>query len=288
MAADTIDITWTDGGAATLLSHEGPYRVALITGWEDLPAGRVDDQARANAHGSHDAIVYAAARTVTVEGYCFSVEERDALLAGLGAAERFTARPTPGVLEVTLAGRTLHAGARLTRGSKSLRNWGVGHFGWQLEFWCPDPRRYGPVRTGVTALPSDSGGMAFPLFNTSGVIDFGGLAVPGQVTLDNDGTADSWPAFEVTGPLAGGFELIELVTGRRLRWENTVPAGVAVALDSATGAVTYDGAPGYEGELTARDWWPVPADSTRTVQINPLGAPDPAAQLLATWAPAYW
>ena len=64
------------------------------------------------------------------------------------------------------------------------------------------------------------------------------------------------------------------------------------ALKRADSQATRTGAAflnfGKQGELTARQWWPVPAGGARTVQINPLGAPDPAAQLEAVWAPAYW
>jgi hypothetical protein len=288
VAADTIDVVWTTPTSTITLAHEGPYRVADITGWEDSPGGRVDDQARANAHGSHDAPVYATARTVTVEGYCISVEDRATLITALRRAVKLGGANPPGTLTVTFADRTLTATGRVARASNSLRNWGVGHFGWVGDWWCPDPLRYDTTRTASTALPSDAGGMAFPLFDTSGVLDFGGLSVPGNLTLDNPGDADTWPTLTVTGPMPGGFELVELATGRRLRWESDVPSGVAITLTTKTGAVAYDGVPGYDGQLTARQWWPIPAGETRTVQITPLGAPDPAARLAASWAPAYW
>lgn len=288
MAADTIDVTWTDTAGSILLSHEGPYMLANLTGWEDSPGPRVDDVPRANAHGSHDSPVWASSRNPVVEGYCYSPEDRNALLASLQSGVRIGGAAQPGTLAVTFAGRTLSATGRLLRCGTTLKNWGVGHFGFQVEWWCPDPLRYAEAQYGSTALPSDAGGLAFPLFGGTSLLEFGGLSSPGLLVLDNPGTADTWPTFYVTGPLIGGFELVELTTGRRIRWENDVPAGVTVTLTSRTGAVAYDGVPGYDGELTARQWWPIPAGDTRTVQITPLGAPDPAAQLAAVWAPAYW
>jgi len=290
MAADTIDITWTDpAGGTILLSHEGPYRVASITGWEDIPTGRIDEVPRANAHGSHDAPVWASARNPVVEGYCVSDADRNSLLAGLASGGiRPGGDASTGTLTVTFAGRTLSANARLLRAGTTLRNWGVGHFGWQIEWWAADPLRYDTTRTATTAPPTDAGGMVFPLFDSTSLLGFGGLSTPGLLVLDNPGTADTWPVFTVTGPLIGGFELVELTTGRRIRFERDVPDGVPVVLTTKTAAVTYDGVPGYDGELTAADWWPVPAASTRTVQLNPLGTPDPTATLAAAWAPAYW
>lgn len=289
MAADTIDVTWTSPtGSTLLLSHEGPYMVANITGWEESPSPRVDDVARANAHGSHDSPVWAGARNPVVEGYCYSPEDRNTLLAGLQSGIHLGGEDTPGTITVTFAGRTLSAAGRVLRCGATLRNWGVGHFGWQVEWWCPDPRRYGPTQTASTSPSIDVGGMAFPLFGASSLLDFGGLSSPGRITLDNPGSADTWPAFVVTGPQPGGIELVELVTGRRIRWERSIPAGVTVALDARTGAVSYDGIDGYDGYLTSRQWWPIPPGSSRTVQLNPLGTPDPTALLEATWSPAHW
>lgn len=285
MAADTIDITWQD----LVLSHEGPYKVARIGGWEETPSPRVDDQSRPNAHGSFDAPIWAGSRTVTVEGYCHDQAERDTLLQGL----RATMVPTgdsSGLqdLTVTFAGQTLSARARVLRCGAVLDLYGIGRIGWQIDWWAPDPLRYAATQNGSTGLPSNAGGLSFPLFATTGVLDFGGLSAPGQVSLSNPGTAATWPTFTVTGPLPGGFELVELTTGSRLRWETDVPAGVQVTLDARTGAVSYGGQPGYDGALTVRQWWSVPAGGSRLVQINPLGASDPAAGLQVSWAPAYW
>src|SRR3954451_13083051 len=105
MGADTIDVVWGD----VTLSHEGPYRVADISGWDDLPPSRVDDVGRSNRHGSFDAPVWSAARTVTVEGYCIAPEQRDQLLIDLGRGMVLGGDADPGRLEVTFSGRTLAA-----------------------------------------------------------------------------------------------------------------------------------------------------------------------------------
>ena len=284
MAADTIDITW---GAVTL-SHEGPYRISNITGWEEPPDGRTDDTARPNAHGSFDAPIWASSRTVTVDGYCIDPATRSQLLTDLGAALVPTGDVGTGTLSVTFAGRTLTAKARYMRSSRVLTQWGPGHFGWQAQWWCADPMRYGPPRVASTPTADSPGGLVFPLFDVTSLLGFGAAATTGRVTLTNPGTADTWPTFTVTGPLPGGFELVELATGRRLRWTRDVPDGIQVVLDARAGTVTYGGAPGYDGALTVRQWWSVPAGGSRTVQFNPLGTPNTTALMAVTWSPAYW
>jgi hypothetical protein len=285
VAADTIDVTWR----GLTLSHEGPYRVADITGWEGTPPARVDDVARPNAHGSFDAPAWSGPRTVVVEGYCISPEERSALLGELGRSMALEGDEDARDLVVAFAGRTLTAHARLTRYGTTLKLWGVGHFGWQAEWWCGDPFRYGAESTLSTTLPEDVGALEFPLFDGTGLLEFGGtLGTTGRLTLTNPGSAPSWPALEAMGPLPSGFEVVEVASGKRLRWPRDVATGSVISLDSRTGSVSIDGTPGYEGYLTRRQWWSVPAGGESTVQFVALGSPDPTALLTATWSATYW
>ena len=284
MAADTIDITWN----GVTLSHEGPYRVADLTGWEDLPGGRIDAVARPNRHGAFDAPIWAEARTVSVDGYCIDPDARDTLLQDLAAAAVYTGDAVAGTLSVTFAGRTLTASARLARSARSLKYWGVGHFGFAIDWWCPDPFRYGEQATGSTGLPDDSSGLVFPLFDGTSLLTFGAVGSLGRITMTNPGTADCYPQFDVLGPLDTGFELLDVGSGRRLRYEGVIPTGVHVVLDSRTGTASYDGVPGYDGHLTVRQWWTIPAAGSSVVQLSTLGSSDPAVTLSATWKPTYW
>jgi hypothetical protein len=282
--SDVISVSWR----TVELTHEGPYRVADITGWEGTPSARVDDVARSNGHGSFDAPAWSGSRSVVVEGYCISPEERSQLLADLGSAMAIEGGEDARDLAVAFAGRTLTAQARLVRYGTTLRLWGVGHFGWQAEWWCPDPYRYGTTATLMTGLPEDVGGMEFPLAD-GGNIEFGGvLGTSGRITVANPGSAPVWPTYTATGPLPAGFELVAVESGRRLRWPRAVVAGSQVRIDSRHGAVAIDGSPGYEGYLSMRQWWSVPPGSDVTVQFVGLGTYDAAASLSVEWAPAYW
>jgi hypothetical protein len=222
---------------------------------------------------------------VTLEGYCIDPAGRSTLLTAFTAAAAIAGDAQPGALSVTFAGRTLTAAARMTRSAMTLKNWGVGHFGWAVEWWCPDPVRYGPGRVRVDAPGGRPGRARVP---PRSPLDFGPLATLGRLTLTNPGSAPSYPRFTVTGPLVGGFELVEVNSGRRLRLERDVPDGSTVVIDAKAGSVSYDGQGGYEGYLTARQWWPIPPMGSAVVLFTALGAPDPSALLTVQYAPAYW
>ena len=285
MASTTIDVVWN----GLTMSHEGPYKVGRISGWDELPAPRLDEVNRPNAHGAFDAPVWAGAKHVVVEGYCIDQNSRDALLTGLGATFSYGGDVALAPLQVTFAGRTLTSQARLLRFGTVLDMYGVGHFKWQAEWFCPDPQRYGPTLTASTGIGGGgTQGLAFPLFDVTGNLEFGALGTPGTVTVTNTGSSPAWPTFKVDGQVTGGFVLAELATGKVLRWDSDVPTGTSVVMNSLTGAVSFAGVAGYDGALTTRQWWPIPAGGSSTVQFSSLGSPNVGALLTVSWATAYW
>jgi hypothetical protein len=285
MAVDDLIVTWAPPTGAQVVFGWDPYRVGNLTGWDDLPPARVDDNARPNAHGSFDAPVWAGPRTVTLEGYCIDPAGRSTLLTALTGSAAIAGDASSGALTVAFAGRTLAAAARMTRSAMTIKNWGVGNFGWAIEWWCPDPVRYGPGASASTPPANDPGGLVFPLGSP---LDFGPLATLGRLALTNPGSAPSYPRFTVTGPLVGGFELVEVNSGRRIRLERDVPDGSTVVIDAKAGSVSFDGSGGYEGYLTSRQWFAVPPVGAVDVLFTALGAPDPSALLTVEYAPAFW
>lgn len=274
-------LTWRDLaiGAGT------DYRILSLEGWEEDPPSRYDKQPRARAHGAHPSPVWADERIVTVEGWCWSTTERDRLLARL---RRATGLSVPGEqpLAIAAAGRTLTAGAQLIRAVPSLLRgqWGVGRFGWLLQWRCPDPLRYGTPVTLSTGLPTSGGGLTYPLTYP---LNYGQLGDTGQLILDNPGTADAPILFAVTGALPEGYEIS--AAGDRLRYPVPVPAGQVLELDTATGTVLVEGTASRRGNLTDADWLTIPAGGSLTVQFTSLGGVyDPAARLTATWAETHW
>jgi len=273
-------VRWRDLTLAT--GADQLYRITSLEGWEDRPDARYDKQVRSRGHGTHSAPMWADERIVTVEGFSDSPERRDELLWGLQSAAAFDALEAP--LTVTHAGRTLTAGAQLLAARVVRRQWGIGRFGWLLQWRCPDPLRYGDAVSVSTGLPSPGGGLAYDLTYN---LDYGVLGALGQLQLSNPGTAPASIRFDVTGSLQGGFELS--AGGQRLVYPYAVQFGQTLTIDTADGSVVVEGTADRRANMTVADWMQVPAQSTLTVQFTGL-APlfEPTASLTATVRGAYW
>lgn len=265
-----------------------PYRIDTVEGWEERPPARYDKQGRTRGHGSHRSPVWSDERTVTVTGWSFSPEERDALLLQLQAVSGFGDEDDTEPLTVTAAGRTLWAGAQLVRAVPSLNRgqWGAGWFGWLLQWRCPDPLRYGPARSVPTGLPSDGGGLTYPLTYP---LSYGTAGSPGQITLTNAGTAPAPIVFAVRGDLPQGTELSAAATGERLTYTAPILGAQVVEFDTAAGTVLVEGTSSRRAALTSADWLHVPAKGELTVQFTSLGGtPAGGALLTATTQDTYW
>ncbi|GAA4707469.1 Phage tail protein [Promicromonospora umidemergens] len=131
------------------------------------------------------------------------------------------------------------------------------------------------------------------MFTTAGALDvghldFGAPGDAGELTLTNPGTAESWQVYRIDGPTpAEGFDILDVSTGRRLRYTQEIPAGSTVEIDAATADVTLNGVADRSRFLTIREWTPVPAGGSTTVAFLPLGA-WAAGMLTAVHAPAWW
>ena len=272
--------------------RNGPLTFRRLEGWEGLPASREQYQDRPGQHGAFDSPVYSGPRRVMVYGECTTPAERDATLAALGDVMTFGPADT---LTIDHAGRELTARARVTRYRPTTDQWGSGIFGWAAEWICADPLRYGSPITATTTFPVQRGGLKYDLYTDGagtdlGYLDYGDAPATGTVTLTNEGTADSWPIFEVTGPVGGdGFELVEVGTGRRIVFADSVPAGSSLVVDSAAGAgsAVIGGAADRGGSLTVLEWFPVPAGGSTQVAFVARGWSS-AAVLSVSFSPAWW
>lgn len=275
-------LTWR---GLTLGGDTSPHRVQRIQGWEDLPAVRDLDEARARAHGDHQGEQWSAGRAVTVEGVTVDYTGNlDALLLQLEAAAPLLPK-TLDDLTIASRGRVLTAGGRVVRRQipEDVKN-GAVSFPWALQWTFPDPLRYGPARTLSTGLPVAGGGLAYPLAYP---LDYGAAGTSGQITLANGGTADAPIVFVVTGPLPSGFEVS--ASGSRITYPVAVPAGQVITVDTGAGSILVEGTSDRRADLTSADWLLVPAGGSLTVQFTSLGgAYDPAATLTSTWREAYW
>jgi hypothetical protein len=286
----TLPESSIEWGGLTLYGTLAPGRLTFRTleGWEGFD-GRTNDMPRPAGHGSFDSPVWANARRVLASGRVGSPQERDAILAQLGASMT----PDEGDLRITNGGRTLTARAHLLRYAPAALTWAAGWFDWAAEWVCADPLRYADPASLSTGFATAGGGLRFPLFTngTAGVgyLDFGAPGTTGRVVLTNTGTAPASPQYAVLGPVADeGFDIVCVETGERITYAAGVSAGSTVVLDAATGQVVLNGDADKSGSLTRADWFTIPPNGvSRTVAFLNRGVASDAV-LTATVRPPSW
>jgi hypothetical protein len=268
-----LEIVWK---GITLGGNNSSYLVTDMTGWDELPGLTDLSTARVRGHGDYLGDQFSQSRTVTVTGTIVDDPSvRNALATALQDATVVTSALD--TLTITVFGRQLSAGARITRRSVSAGPmYGVGAVPFALQWKCPDPLRYGPVQASVsTGLPTTGDGLVYPLVYP---LTYGAAGTPGQVTLTNTGTAPAPFVANVTGSLPNGFELSS--AGQRIRYETTVPSGETITVDTGEGTVVAQGTADRRANLTMSDWIQVPPLSSITLQFSSLGGTyDPAATL---------
>ncbi|WP_454728838.1 hypothetical protein [Cellulosimicrobium protaetiae] len=275
-----------------------PYEWASLAGLEELPSLRTSDEARPWAHGDYAGDDWASGRTIGWELEIAAEPELGVTYDQALADLRRAMVPTAGDL-IPLWVYIPHRGAPVRWDVKVRRHRVTTDMRYELglalaeaQVYAPDPLGYGDELSTSSGFPLLNGGLEFDLFtdgaDDTGFLEFGdGGGSSGRVVLTNIGTADTWPRFRTDGPVVDGFELLEIGTGRRLRFEGDVAAGSSISIDAATGVVLLDDVADRSGLLTVREWFPVPAGGTAEVMFLPLGSYT-TAQLTVTWAPASW
>lgn len=259
-----------------------------LTGWYGGPGSRSNFVDRPAAHGSFDGDVYRASRVVNVAGWAYS-NTRANVMAAIRDVTGCLAEGQIGdvVVDDPDDGK-LTIAARLTDGP--LVAWDAFDFCWTWQFsvTAPDPRKYAASVSAVARLASaGSAGLVFPLFDGTGVLDFGPPTSTGQATLTNSGTADTTSLYTVNGPVLGGFVITEQSTGDRNVYVDDVPAGAVLVIDPATGTAELNGADRSD-QLTLSQGGLIKAGRSSTVVFSALGSPAQSGFLTASIRPAYW
>lgn len=189
-----------------------------ITGWEEsTPIEKLSDS-RMDSYGDRDTPVRGKGRTVVVAGHCSSRSDRDSLVAAFRVAGTLPADPAAkGELTITTAGQTLMAYAQVT-GRRIVQGpyWGIGRFGWAMQWQCDDLVRYGPEVTATAPLDvTDLGGIT-PPFTPPIVLD----PVPksGVISVFNPGERLTPVVFELRGPQTGLIGVENMTTQKRLTY----------------------------------------------------------------------
>jgi hypothetical protein len=262
------------------------WYVTEEAGWASGVNARSTIEEKSNDHGAADGPSYFEARTITLTGEAYAPSKAEVD----GAKERLvTATLFEGLSYFTV---TEYSGRKrwcLTRptGSVQIKDISSRRFSWQFSVVAPDPRRYtDPVTTSVKMRQSTTNAglrfpLRFPLRFTDHVEDFSGT-----IELSNDGNAETWPDFIVTGPCPG-FVITETTSGSTITYTERLGDGDVLHLNSLTGEVVLNGVQDKRAALQFSYWWSIAAHGTAKVTFQSTGE-QAASQLDVSVRNAWW
>lgn len=268
-----ITVEIIDSAGATLTAsydHDGQAGRDILTGlsgWSGGVGVRGEEVERLS-HGSFPAPSFRTGRTLTVD-MMFERDTRAELWALERGASGLFANGGYGSITVSEDDEVASAEVRLDGDVKPTVHVDSGFITVQIPLHAPMPYIYSPSRESIIR-PAEAGvGFEFPpLARDLGrgpVVTFG-TAVDTDDLVWNDGNADSWARFTVTGNFPGGVALS--VDGHRVTYPWPTFPDIPVTVDMA-GAVTVGGVD-QSHLLGERDWAPVPARSISKVALQPL------------------
>lgn len=273
---------WTSPDGFTLWMDD-------LNGWGTGPGPGVrrDRTDRMWAHGEFAERAWRGGRLVTIEGDATAPDQAVATLAEQ-KINAILADGLPGLLAVTDTA-TVDMSATTGLFSEPKIGWkNDTTVTFQLQFICPDPRRYGAAVTSSTGVAAPGGALVYPLGspNPPGVLDYGATGTPGTVVFTNAGTADTAPVFTITGDLPNGFTITHVESGRRLVYVGALTSGQFLRLSAADGSVKLDGYADRSVQLTVRQWTRVGKYARGTWLFEATGST--GALLTSEVKPAWW
>lgn len=145
-------------------------------------------------------------------------------------------------------------------GSAPLIKWeGVNMLRFSVGLTSLSPCLYGldPV-SGVSGLPSSSGGMQFPYHFEEPTVSLSSWmwsenVVSGQVVLDNVGTAPSPVMIRIDGPVANP-QVLHVRSGHVMGFDMILGDGHYATINGVTHEVLIDGTDPARGRVRRREW----------------------------------
>lgn len=254
----------------------------------DGPGVKQHTSPRPFGHGSYRATQYRDARTSSIQGTA-ECANRVAMLA---AKDRFLSIFPDGetatlVLNDGVNSRQL--GVELAAKQRVAIWPDSTGFDWQLSLYAADPRwldstirTAGPITIGgpsTDGLDWANNGLDW----ASGGLDWGVSGTGGVFSLNNLGSAPTWPVFTLTGPLTNPT-FTNPANGDVIAYTGTVATGQTLVFDTSpfTRSVALNGVDRM-GFLASAQWIEIPPGGNVTVQFAGSGN----GTVTATWQYAY-
>ena len=145
-------------------------------------------------------------------------------------------------------------------GSAPLIKWdGVNILRFSLGLTSLSPYLYGlDSMSGVSGLPSSSGGMSFPYrFEEAGVSLSSWMwsedIISGNVTLSNNGTAPSPVMIRIDGPVVNP-QVLHVGSGHVIAFNMSFGSGHYATINGVTHEILVDGTDPARGRVVRREW----------------------------------
>lgn len=220
-----------------------------IDGWWSSPGPVMQTQQRLRGHGVWVGESWLPGRAISLRGFCEAADRASvqAALDRLHAAASLTET----ALTITDSGQTL--AATVQRSGEVMVRW-VNHrlAQWTVQLLAADPRKLGLPLTASTGLPSQSGGMTFPL---TFPLTFDSVIVSGLVSLSNPGTIDGPCVLRIDGPVVAP-RVTHVNSGRSLVFASSLALadGEYLIVDMQRREVLAQGQASRRGYVTEAGW----------------------------------
>lgn len=140
-----------------------------------------------------------------------------------------------------------------------------------IQLVAPDPRKFStpPAHVPIFLASPGSGGVSYPVKYP---VAYGTPGSTGSAVISNAGSADADPQFQFIGPLTNP-SVMRADTGDVLTYNGSLTMFDVVTVDSATGAVLFDGI-NRRALLTANNWFTIPPYGSINVIFRSSGPTD--------------
>jgi hypothetical protein len=208
-------------------------QVLSVTGLEDLPTLRVQDDNRGYFDGMFTGRDFLNGRTITMELQIMS-DGSNNYQVYLQQLQQYLISQQSGttVLQFNLPTRgTRRVNARVRRRAIAVNpEYTYGKAYATIEFFCPDPRIYNDTATTYTFTPASGTGRTYPrvypmLYNAT-------TGTPGnQQTMVNNGNYTTYPIYTIVGPCSNP-SIVNANTGTALNFNVTLASTDTLTVDT--------------------------------------------------------
>jgi Phage tail protein len=236
-----------------------PFNVQNISGIEDLPIIRSQDDDRGYQDGMFSGNDFLGGRFITVNLLVLPYAGKSAqynlnLLQRAFIFQKTGTQP----LQFQLTGDSglQFVNARV-RGIVTPVNqeYSYQFISTQIKFFCPDPRIYDNTQQFATLLAANPIGRTF---NTVYPLVYGGGSSAGTGLVANAGYVDTFPTITITGPAVNPF-IGNLTTGLTMYFNLTLNTGDVLVIDTLNKTITLNGNPARNYLSGLSKWFNAPA-----------------------------